>query len=218
MKHYQAVLFDFDYTLADCTDSIVDGFRYAMPLLGHPAPEREAVRRTVGFMLEDAYTMLSGDEREENRAQFRAHFISVVMERQRKETVLLPGGDGLLRGLREAGVKSGIVSSKRGDTIQIILERLGLADCVEIVIGNHDVEKHKPHPEGLLKAMAHIGLEPGEVLYCGDTVLDAQAARDAGCDFAAVLNGTTPAGAFDQWPHVYIAADLRDLGNWLEIS
>lgn len=218
MKHYKAVLFDFDYTLADCTDSIVDGFRYAMPLLGHPAPEREAVRRTVGFMLEDAYTMLSGDSSEENRAQFRAHFISVVMERQRRETVLLPGGEELLRGLRQAGVKSGIVSSKRGDTIQIILERLGVADCVEIVLGNHDVTHHKPHPEGLLKAMAHIGLEAGEVLYCGDTVLDAQAARDAGCDFAAVLNGTTPGEAFAVWPTVYVANDLKELADWLEIG
>jgi HAD superfamily hydrolase (TIGR01549 family) len=218
MKAYKAVLFDFDYTLADCTDSIVAGFAHAMPLLGHPVPEREAVRRTVGYMLEDAYTMLSGDDKEENRAQFRLHFISVVMERQRRETVLLPGGDELLRSLRDAGIASGIVSSKRGDTIQIILERLGLADCVELVIGSHDVQQHKPHPEGLLKAMERLGLEKEDVLYCGDTVLDAQAARDAGCDFAAVLNGTTPAEAFDCWPHVAIARDLQDLSAQLKIS
>lgn len=218
MKHYKAVLFDFDYTLADCTDSIVDGFAHAMPLLGHPAPEREAVRRTVGYMLEDAYTMLSGDDSEENRAKFRLHFIEVVMERQRRETVLLPGGEELLRGLRDAGIKSGIVSSKRGDTIQIIMERLGLTDCLGLVIGNHDVTHHKPHPEGLLKAMERLELAPEEVLYCGDTVLDAGAARSAGCDFAAVLNGTTPAEDFAGWNPVHIAPDLNDLANWLGIG
>ena len=58
---YQAVLFDFDYTLGDTTEPIVRGFRYAFERMGLPAPEREAVRGTIGHMLEDAFTILSGE-------------------------------------------------------------------------------------------------------------------------------------------------------------
>lgn len=218
MKHYKAVCFDFDYTIGDSTDSIVAGFASGMSRLGHPIPEREAVRRTVGYMLEDCYTILTGDGDEENRAKFRAYFIEEAMERQRRETVLFPGAVELLRGLKARGVKCGIVSSKRGDTIEIIMDRYQVLDCLELIIGSHDVKEHKPHPEGLLKAMERMEVKPEEILFCGDTVIDAGTAKNAGCDFAAVLNGTTPAEDFAGGPCVHIAPDLQDLAKWLGID
>lgn len=91
MKHYSAVCFDFDYTLGDSTDSIVAGFQYGFTRLGWPAPDRETVRRTVGYLLEDAYTLLTGDRDPEHRAAFRPLFLEASMERQRRETTLFPG-------------------------------------------------------------------------------------------------------------------------------
>ena len=214
---FQAVCFDFDYTLADCTDSIVAGFVHGLTRLGWPAPEREAVRATVGYLLEDAYTMLTGDGDREHRARFRLLFSEVAVERQRKETVLLPGAAELLRGLKAQGTKVGIVSTKRGDTIQFILERLGVADTVALVIGSADVQRHKPDPEGLYIAMDRLGVRPEETLFCGDTVLDAGAAQNAGTRFAAVLNGTTPQEAFAAFPADHISPDLWDLARWLGV-
>ena len=214
MKGYKAICFDFDYTLGDSTDSIVAGFQNGFRKLGWPEPDRETVRGTVGFLLEDAYTMLSGDENAENRALFRQYFIEVAMERQRKETKLFPYAGELLRLLKTSGVKAGIVSTKRGDTIEIIMENHGLRDTLQ-VIGSADVKKHKPDPQGLFLAMERLGVSAEELLFCGDTVLDAGAAKNAGCDFAAVLNGTTPADAFAEYPCVHIATDLEELANWL---
>lgn len=214
---FQAVFFDFDYTLGDCTDSIVAGFRHGLTALGWPAPSRERVRSTVGYLLEDSYTMLTGDGDPGRRAQFRALFSEVAVERQRRETTLFPGAAELLRGLKARGVKSAIVSTKRGDTIEIIMDRLGLGDTIQLVIGSADVTRHKPDPEGLLVAAARLGVTPAETLFCGDTVLDAGAAKNAGCRFAAVLNGTTPAEAFAEFPCDHIAPDLWDLARWLEL-
>ena len=215
MPPYRAVCFDFDYTLGDSTDSIVAGFQYAFPILGFPSPDRETVRGTIGYLLEDAYTMLTGDGDAEHRARFRALFLEVAQERQRTETLLFPGAPELLRGLRAQGVPAAIVSTKRGDTIQAILAHHGLEDEVELVIGSADVTRHKPDPEGLRLAMERLGAAPEETLFCGDTVLDAGAARNAGCPFAAVLNGTTPAGDFAPFSPVHIAPDLIDLARWL---
>ena len=41
-------------------------------------------------------------------------------------------------------------------------------------------------------------------------------AQRAGLEFAAALNGTTPASAFDVWPHVFLARDLDALARFLE--
>ena len=214
---FKAVCFDFDYTLADCTDSIVAGFQHGLTGLGWPASDREAVRRTIGFLLEDAYSMLTGDLDPERQARFRALFSEVAVERQRQETVLLPGGEELLRGLKERGVRIAIVSTKRGDTIEMILDRLGIADTVDLVVGSADVVRHKPDPEGLLSALGQLGVEPGDALFCGDTVLDAGAAKNAGTHFAAVLGGTTQAEAFARFSPDHISPDLWDLARWLEV-
>ena len=218
MKPYKAVCFDFDYTLGDSTDSIVAGFQYAFEQLGQPIPDRETVRGTIGYLLEDAYTMLTGDEDPERRARFRPLFLEVAKERQRRETVLFPGAVELLRGLKAAGVRTAIVSTKRGDTIAIILERWGVRDALDSIVGSEHVHKPKPDPQGLLDTMERLGVRPEETLFCGDTVLDAGAAQNAGCPFCAVLNGTTPAEAFAPYAPVHLAPDLWELARWLELD
>lgn len=215
MKAYQAICFDFDYTLGDCTDSIVAGFEHGFSKLGWEKPSREAVRGTIGFLLEDAYTMLTGDSDPARQALFRQYFIEVAMERQRKETILFPYAAELLTSLHAAGIKVGIVSTKRGDTIEIIMQNHGLRDMLDVVIGNMDVKRPKPDPQGLQIAMERMGVTPEETLFCGDTILDAGAAKNARCDFAAVLNGTTPAEAFASYPNVHIAPELQELAQWL---
>ena len=216
MKHYSAICFDFDYTLGDSTDSIVAGFQYAFGRMGLPIPDRDAVRCTIGYLLEDAYQMLTGDADREHRAQFRAYFLEVAKPRQVEETTLFPGTEELLRSLHDRGVRLGIVSTKTGETISRIMDRFGLRDTLELILGSYDVTHHKPHPEGILKALDQMKVAPEELLYCGDTILDAQAAQGAGVDFAAVLNGTTQAAAFAPYPCVHIAPDLAELKGWLE--
>ncbi len=214
--NYRAVCFDFDYTLGDSTDAIVAGFKNGLTKLGWPEPDREAVRKTVGYLLEDAYTLLTGDEDPEHRAAFRPLFLEVAHELQRTQSTLFPGAVELLRGLRGRGIKLGVVSTKRTDILETILERHGVLKDLELVIGSDRVKRHKPDPEGLELALGLLGAERTELLFCGDTVLDAGAARNAGVDFAAVLNGTTPAEDFAPWPCVHISPDLWDLKSWLE--
>lgn len=214
---FKAVCFDFDYTLGDGTDSIVAGFQYGLTQLGWPAPDREAIRATIGYLLEDSYAMLTGDSDPARQAQFRTLFTQAALERQRRETILFPGAAELLRALKAQGIKTAIVSTKRGDTIEVILERLGVADTIALVIGSADVKRHKPDPEGLLAAMDRLGVAPEETLFCGDTVLDAGAAQNVGTHFAAVLNGITPAEHFAPYHPDHISPDLWDLAQWLAV-
>lgn len=215
MRDYRAVCFDFDYTLGDATESIVAGFRYGLTRLGWPDPDPRAVRATVGYLLEDAYTMLTGDRDPARQARFRTLFLEAAEERQRWETKLFPGAVELLRGLRARGVKTAVISAKQGSTIEEILRRWGVLRELEFVIGCEHVRRPKPDPQGLLDAMGRLGTEGRETLFCGDTVLDAGAARGAGCDFAAVLLGVTPADAFRDHPCAYTASDLWSLADWL---
>lgn len=213
---YKAVCFDFDYTLGDATDAILAGFTHALTTMGWPAPEREAVRRTVGYMIEDAYTMLTGDADPAHREQMRPLFVEVAHPMQVEHTPLFPGAMELLTHLREQGIRLGIVSSKRTQVLREVLEHNGALDFFDVIIGSDVVKRHKPDPEGLRLAMEQLGISPGQVLYCGDTLIDARTAQRAGVDFCAVLNGTTTEQEFLSMPHVCIAHDLWELNRWLK--
>jgi len=214
---YAAVLFDFDYTLGDATASIYEGYCYGFERMGLPRPGLEEVRRTVGYILEDGFTMISGQADPARRQEFRAWFQEKVEGRQAQMTRLFPGAAELLRALRERGIETGIVTSKRGTTLRTILARFELLDQVGFTVGGEEVSRPKPDPQGLDAAMAALGADPSAVLYCGDTVIDAETAQRAGVAFAAVCNGTTAPEAFESFPRVYIARDLLDLRAWLEV-
>lgn len=214
---FQGVFFDFDYTLGDATEAIVAGFRYGFAQMGLPEPEREAVRHTIGMTLENGYTTLTGDNRPEQRALFRQLYTEKAAPLQVQVTKLFPGAAELLLALQEAGIPAGVVSTKRSDTLEAVLEARGVGGYLRSIIGGDKVDRPKPDPQGLLAALAELGLKPENVLYCGDTLIDAETAYRAGTHFCAVLNGTTTRQDFESsgLPMDHAAADLGDLKAWL---
>lgn len=221
--NYQGVFFDFDYTLGDSTPAIAEGYRRGFAALGLEPPTVEQVRATVGMTLEDGYAFLTGDRdptRQEAFFHTFQHAVGVKAQGDDRKlmiegTVLFPGAAELLLALKNAGVRTAIVSTKPGDTIRRIFDHQGHLGLLDLVVGGDEVTHSKPNPEGLGLALDKLGLHSEQVLFCGDTVIDAATAQAGGCGFCAVLNGTTRAPAFQRFPCVHIAEDLNDLKNWL---
>lgn len=212
---YQAILFDFDYTLGDSTEPIVSSYSTALQEMGWDIPERESVRLTIGQTLQDGYTSLTGDRDEDRRQEFFQRFRTHSVPIMARDTLLFPGAADLLTWLHENNIPCGVVSTKGRDVLEAIFRRQGLLDSLSVIVGCQDVRQAKPDPEGLVFALGRLNKSPEHVLYCGDTVLDAEAASRAGLPFCAVLNGTTPAGAFSSFPCDYVADDLPKLQQWL---
>lgn len=212
---YRGIFFDFDYTLGDATEAIVAGFLYGLHTMGYPIPTREDIRHTVGFVLRDGFTNLTGEQDEAKRDEFCALYRSICTPAQIATAKLCDGARELLEDLRSRGIKLAVVSSKPSPILTQILTARGIYDLFDVVIGPDQLPRPKPDPAGIMAALAATGLEKSEVLYCGDTVIDAGAGQNAGVDFCAVLNGTTPADDFGPFPHVHIAPDLPELQTWL---
>ena len=222
---YKAVFFDFDYTLGDSTIPITMGYQKGFAALGWPEPTVEQVRPTIGMTLANGYTLLTGDADPEHHKEFFRQFQLAVGEIAEGEggrimeekTTLFPGAVELLTALKEQGIILAIVSTKPSATLRRIFAYQGVTHLFDLIVGGEDVKLAKPDPQGLQFALKELGLERKEVLFCGDTVIDAATAQNGGADFCAVLNGTTPAQAFAEYPHVHIAENLMELHNWLHI-
>ncbi len=208
---YKICLFDFDYTLADATNPIVECFKHTFETMNLCGFDEEKAIKTIGLTLDEAFLQLTEvtqmDRIRELVSVYRAKSDEITVER----TVLFDDTLDTLKELRSKGMKIGIVSSRMGYRIEQILNYLGCREYVDNIIGYEDVEKHKPSPEGLQKALKFFDCRKEEVLYIGDSYVDAKAAQDAGIDFIGVTTGTTKKDEFGKYKNIEIVDNLKSI-------
>lgn len=194
----KVVIFDFDYTLGDSSDGIIICVQYALEKLGHSPADRTAILKTIGLSLPDTYRALTGRTGEARRfAQLFKEKADKVMV---KNTTLYPQVPDMLERMHRRGLKTAIVTTKYHIRIEQILAANGISHLVDAIIGADDVAQPKPDPEGILMLREQFHVPCSDMLYVGDSIVDAQASAAAGVEFIAVLTGTTPAEAFAEYP------------------
>lgn len=181
------VVFDFDGTLADSfpwfadvINGVADRYRFAR-IAPH---ETEALRGL------DA----AGIVRHLGIAPWKLPFISRHMHRLAARDIgripLFPGVPAMLADLEATGLTLAIASSNTRPNIEAVLgteaRRFRHFACGASLFGKG---------KRLRALIRDAGFEPQAVLYVGDEIRDHDAAREAGCDFAAVAWGYTRADA-----------------------
>ncbi len=206
---YQAVIFDFDYTLADCTSGIVDCVNTAFNHMDIEEASVESIRKAVGMTLPNTYHFLTKDENKGKAVKFQEEFMIRADEVMAKSATFLPFAKEVVLKLKQDGIQLGIVTTKYRHRIISIFELMELPGFIQHVIGADNVEKEKPDPEGLIQMIKDMKLKKEEVLYIGDSLVDANTAQNAGVDFAAVTTGATLAEEFHSYHPIMIMEDLR---------
>jgi len=184
VKGYDPVIFDLDGTVVDTVELIRESFRYSVrTVLGREFPD-EHILAGVGQPLMTQMRRLSEEHAQELFDVYREY-------NHRRHDELIRGYDGmreLLEGLRAAGRRLGIVTSKSRDTTQMAFAAVRLGDYFDAVVTASDSAEHKPSPAPLRLCLerlggAVVGLGP---IYVGDSPVDIVAGRAAGMATAAV--------------------------------
>jgi phosphoglycolate phosphatase len=209
----KAVIFDFDYTLADSSKGVIECVNYALAKMHLPAPPPERVRKTIGLSMAETFKRLTGTDDQRRTAEYIRWFTEQSDKVMLAQTVILAAARPALTDLHQRGLLLGIVSTKFRYRIEAFLEREKLRDAFQVIIGGEDVSVHKPDPTGLLKAMSEMKCSPQETLYVGDSTVDAETAHRARTPFAAVLTGVTPAEMLAEYQPLATINTLEDLGG-----
>ena len=207
----EAVLFDFDFTLADSSVGIIECIGYALDRMGLPKSPNDRILKTVGLYLPEALVALHGEEARQRGQEFLALFTERADEVMTDGTYFFPVTPAVLRAVDSIDVPIAIVSTKYRYRIEAILSRDGLLDCVDVIVGGEDVTSHKPDPEGLFTAARRLGVPVDRCVYVGDSEVDARAACCAGMPFVAVTTGTTRAKDLSRYPNLYVLPDVGHL-------
>ena len=183
----KAALFDFDGTLVDTTDLIYQSMRHAAgEVLGREV-SREVLMANVGQPLPRQMELLSAEHAGALLDSYRLH------NEENHDALIkaFPGVEDSLARLKEAGVRVGVVTSKRRFSVDMALKNFpGLGDVVDRWVTMEDTTEHKPRPEPLLKGLELLGNVPREqAAYVGDSPFDVTAAKAARVKSIAVSWG-----------------------------
>ena len=181
-KQINTLLFDFDGTLLDTNELIIQTF---LSVLDEHYPGRfgrEDALHFIGPSLEQTFRAIDPDRVEELTVQYRS------LNRMMHDD-LVEEYDGVaetLRLLKARGLKMAIVSTKRSETIRHGLELMGVSDVFDVLVGLDHVSNPKPDPEPLHLALEQLGASHDEALMIGDNSHDIEGGKNAGVRTAGV--------------------------------
>ena len=188
-------IFDLDGTLVDSRADLVTSLNLALTRLGHPRLASELIGGFVGEgvdkLVERALRASTG--REPDNAEIREMVKIYVNEYQGHlldETCLRDQAAQALAAISDAEIA--VVTNKLEIFSRRILDGLGIGNMFSIILGGDSVERRKPEPDALLKAMEFCGAKPNETVMIGDSLTDIEAGKAANTFTCAILGGFRP--------------------------
>ncbi|RMF18695.1 MAG: HAD family hydrolase [Candidatus Dadabacteria bacterium] len=201
------IVFDLDGTLVDSREHILNYNRDLFRWLGRPFPEQDA---------ELFYTL---DRHALEQRFFDEDLVRVAQFRERdpyldrlSEIRPLSGALELLSSLRQRGIALALWTN-RGPSTKPLLAQLGWEGLFDIVLHADMAVPSKPSPDGARWIASRWELAPADLLFVGDSAVDREAARLAGCAFVQCAQVSPPLPQATSLPTLQAVGDY--VARWL---
>lgn len=179
----KAVIFDFDGTLADTLPICF----YAFKAVFKEFDNLELTSEEIKAMFGPSETGIIRENLKNDNHDSAIELYYKKYTEKHEEFVQENGAMNLLlKFLKEEGYKLGIVTGKARRSLLISLKSLQMNDLFDVIITGDDVENPKPHPEGLIKALAQLNIKNTEAVFLGDSDADILAGKQANVHTIAV--------------------------------
>ena len=184
---FPAILFDFDGTLVDSIELILESYRHTMRVHRGDAMSDELWIESLGKPLKVQFREFTDDpaEVEAMIATYREWNLANHDRMVRP----YPGAVDAVRRLKASGAKLAIVTSKNLNGLKRGLAHCGLDGLFDALVTSDMLEQSKPDPAPVHAALEQLGSAPNEALMVGDSPHDVAAGRNAGTRTAACLWG-----------------------------
>jgi len=186
---YRLAIFDMDGTILDTLEDLKDSTNYVLRQFKMPERSLEEIRNFVGngirTLLERA--AVSGTSSTTVDEMFRV-FSVYYKDHSAIKTKPYDGIVACIQKLREAGVKTAVVSNKADFAVQILCKDYfdGLFD---ISVGERENLQRKPAPDSVNLVLNILGISKEDAVYIGDSEVDLQTARNSNMDVIPVSWG-----------------------------
>jgi len=198
-----AVVFDLDGTLVDSSPDLTSSLA---DLLAERKLTPFSRLETIGFvgggialLVERALRARGVDFTADELAAAVDRYKTIYRGRLTEATRLYDGALAALDALKAQGISTAVCTNKTEALARGIIEGLGFADRIDVLIGGRPDRPLKPSPAPLLDALTQLGVERDDAVMVGDSNADVQCAKAAGVAVICVGFG-------------YAHGPVRDLG------
>jgi phosphoglycolate phosphatase len=183
----KAALFDLDGTLIDSDQAVVWCVNELLRQLNLPEAKPADIIALIGVGLTPLLKNFMPDP-EAHVAEYRRLYAQGFGDK----TKVFPGAADMLSGLREAGVRTAIVTNRNSMLAATIISHFSLDKLVDTLVGEGDGIPLKPDPAMVNEACRRLGVSAGDALMIGDTDIDIQTGINAGCKTVLVVHKDAP--------------------------
>lgn len=180
---YKAAIFDMDGTILNTLQDLQNATNYA--LREHNFPERtyEEVRNFVGNgvqkLIERALPEGSSDETVQT---VLASFKTYYKVHSTDTTAPYEGIPEAIKKLREAGIKTAVVSNKPDFGVQDLVKDF-FPNLFDAALGEKAGIAKKPAPDMVNSALDSLAVSKADSVYIGDSDVDFMTAKNSGLSF-----------------------------------
>ncbi|MBQ4389110.1 MAG: HAD family hydrolase [Bacteroidales bacterium] len=209
------LIFDFDGTLADTHELIIQTNQEAMRRMGFPVLEDLVISRTIGLPLEEGIlTMFPQLAREDLPAWVKTY--RTIFDELKTKIIpgLFPHVKETLEALHARGYVLTVASSRLSLSLNDFLRDMGIAPFFSYVLGADNVSAAKPDPEPVLKTLRDLHFRADEALVVGDMPVDILMGKRAGAFTCGVTYGNSDREALKKAGANHV---LDDFGRLPEI-
>ena len=130
------------------------------------------------------------------------------------------GAAELFDRLRSEGIRVALNTGFNRAITDVILGRLGWRERIDASIASDEVARGRPHPDMIRELMRRFDVaNPSHVAKVGDTPVDLEEGRNAGCGLiVGVTCGTHTRAELGALPHTHLIEDIRQLPDILGSS
>ena len=212
MSNFDAVLFDFDGTVADTGEGVFLCVRYAIDAHGLEQPSDEEIRKFIGppmiVSYHTLYPHLSDNEVQSLMQSYREKYAEVGLYKYK----LYDGITELLKKLNENGIKTAVASSKPQEALQNIIKVSGIDKYFDCIVGADRNYTDSDKATIVEEAIKRTGvMDKSRVLMVGDRKYDIVGAHKAGIACAAVLFGYGSQEEFDEYRADYVVNSFKEV-------
>lgn len=163
-----AVLWDMDGTLVDTEPYWMAAEGPLVASFGGVWTHEQALS-LVGLGLDDSARILQAAGVRMQTQEIIDHLTDTVSSRLRAEGApFRPGARELLAGLREAGIKTALVTMSMRRMAETVVSAIPF-EAFDVVIAGDDAVRPKPHPDPYLQACAALGVDVADTVAIEDS-------------------------------------------------
>lgn len=217
MKHpIRLLTFDWDGTLVDSIQRIVDSVHYAAERCGVPRLSDAAVRAIIGLSLDKALIQLYPQLADDSAlvAQMRQTYSQHYLAQEHEPSPFYPGVRDALDNFRSAGYQLAVATGKSRLGLDRILQGHHMQDFFDIT-RCADETRSKPDPLMLQQILQHCRQDAQHAIMVGDSPYDLRMAKQAGVAPIAVGYGAMPLEVLNQEQPVLAIQHFDQLQHWL---